>query len=421
MSQTENDRLQADEDEISLIDLAAVIWKHKWLILGIPFLVGLGTVIYAVISIVLPPELSPMPNVYRAQAVVLLSDDVGSGGALQAALASSGLAGMAGFPGVQTSSSGDLAVMLLGSNTIVDRVVEDFDIIQRHNIEEAPRTRARELIRDKSSFTFRPETNTVVIAYEDIDPEFSARVARRFVELLVARFDTIGSTQNQRQVRLLELKIAEVETEIFRLEEEIQDFQREYGTISPQVFAQEQIRILAEMRARLINKEMELSAFGEFTRADHPVTQQLTAERDQLRLTITELEQRYFGARSNGNSAAQRPAFGSQDIPELSVRFGRLERELRVQAGIYEVLTRQYEVTRLSLDGDEAQLQVLEPADVPELKSGPSRAIMVIVATFASGFLAVFLAFFLEFLHGLRADPEVRAKFAKPPSNKKAW
>ncbi|SIQ32021.1 hypothetical protein SAMN05920897_10710 [Alkalispirochaeta americana] len=212
-------------------------------------------------------------------------------------------------------------------------------------------------------------------------------------------------------MELLERKLSEVEQEIAFYEEEIKAFQRRYGTISPEAYATEQVRILAEMRARLINKEIELQTYGEFTRIDDPVAARLRAERDQLRQAINEMERRYFGGGAPSSAQGVLDGIDPQDIPELSVRFGRLERELRVQARIFEVLTQQYEVARLSADGEALRMQILELSEPPQLKAGPSRAIMVIVATFAAGFFAVFLAFFLEFIQNLRKDPEVTAKF----------
>lgn len=402
------------EDEISLVDLAAVMWKHKWLIIGIPVLVGIGVVIYAAVSIMLPPERSPMPNVYRAEAMVLMGDAGGSQNAALSALAQSGMGGFAGLAGISGGGGqGELAKLLMTSNAIVDSIVEEFDIIERHQIEGYQRDNSRKLVREKSSIEFEPMTGVLKARYEDIDPEFAADVVNRMVELLDRRFATIGSNRNLRELELLETKLADVEREIVRFEEEIKAFQRRYGTISPEAYATEQIRVLAEMRARLINREIELQTYGEFYRDTDPIAARIRAEIQQLRRTIEEMEQRYFGGSSAGSQGRSvLDALDPQDIPELSIRFGRLERELRVQARIYEVLVQQYEVARLSADGEQMRMQILQMADVPQLKAGPSRAMMVIVATFASGFLAVFLAFFIEFINGLRKDPEVAQKFS---------
>ena len=50
------------DDEISLLDLAAVLWRWKLLIIGITCLVMVGTVVYVLIGKKLPPEKSFLPD-----------------------------------------------------------------------------------------------------------------------------------------------------------------------------------------------------------------------------------------------------------------------------------------------------------------------------------------------------------------------
>lgn len=46
--------------------------------------------------------------------------------------------------------------------------------------------------------------------------------------------------------------------------------------------------------------------------------------------------------------------FSQQELPGLAIEFGRLQRDLEVQAQIYRTLTKQYELARLSLQGRSA-------------------------------------------------------------------
>ena len=62
---------------------------------------------------------------------------------------------------------------------------------------------------------------------------------------------------------------------------------------------------------------------------------------------------------------------------------------------------------------DQVFVEVIDVAVPPEQKSEPSRSMICVVGTLAGGFLSLLLAFVREALQKLRADPEVRAKFAK--------
>jgi uncharacterized protein involved in exopolysaccharide biosynthesis len=48
---------------------------------------------------------------------------------------------------------------------------------------------------------------------------------------------------------------------------------------------------------------------------------------------------------------------------------------------------------------------VLDTAQVPEIKIGPNRKRLVVVAVFAAAVLGVFLAFFLDYLEKVRKRP----------------
>ncbi|MDA3956385.1 Wzz/FepE/Etk N-terminal domain-containing protein, partial [Oceanispirochaeta sp.] len=58
------------EDEIDLLDLIGVLFKHKWLIISITGLAALYILIYSIISLKLPPEKSFLPNLYTPQSLV---------------------------------------------------------------------------------------------------------------------------------------------------------------------------------------------------------------------------------------------------------------------------------------------------------------------------------------------------------------
>jgi len=413
MSDTGQPRVsEPHEDEVDLVTILGILYRYKWVVIGITAAVAVGTVAFAIISLVLPPERSPLPNQYEPEALVLIDED-GGGGGIAEAIAQSGIGGLSGLSIPSDGGYGELAVRLLGGNTIVDTIVDEFDIIQRYKIKRFVKDNARKEVREHSTVRFESETRTVSIAYEDIDPRFAAEVVNRMVELLDRRFSAIGVNREARKRDMLQEKLIDIERDILDLEEEIQAFQRRYGTIDPQTYALEHITILAEMRARLIAKEVEADTYAQLTRIEDPVAKRLRAEQDQLELTIAEMERRYFGGTSSGsgNGDISNTALAEGDIPELAVRFGRLERELRVQSKIYEVLTQQYEVARLSAEGEELIFQVLEVADVPVLKSGPSRSIMVIVATFAAFFFSIVLVFVLNAIRNVRGDPNAMKRF----------
>ncbi|GHU58761.1 hypothetical protein FACS189444_2950 [Spirochaetia bacterium] len=61
---------ESQDDEISLIDLFAILWRRKVMIIVITLIAAIGVVVFAVISIMLPPETSPLPNEYTSMKII---------------------------------------------------------------------------------------------------------------------------------------------------------------------------------------------------------------------------------------------------------------------------------------------------------------------------------------------------------------
>jgi len=388
-----------EEDTISLLDLILVLARYKWMIVGITFLAAIGVLAYSIGSLVLPPEQSYLPNVYRPSARLLVRQDSSSGG-LSAAISSSGLGGLAGLAGVDAGgrNNGQLAISLLQGRTILDQMIEEFDLVERWEIEENVRARTRAALKERSSFEYESETSTLNISYEDIDPEFARDIVNRFVELLNERFNTIAGSRATTRRDLLEEKIADVESQIVVLEERIKEFQQKHGIINVESVATEQTQTMANLRSNLILTEMEIQTYSQFARVDDPRLRQLRAERDNLRQLLIEMQQGYTDFEGVLPSQAQ--------LPELAFQYERLQRDLQVQARIYQNLVGEFELAKLNAEGQEPLLQILETAEAPDQKAGPSRGMISIITTITAFFLAIFLAFIRAYFSNVQNDPE---------------
>ena len=142
-----DEETQNQEDEISLIDLFAVLWRRKVMIIVITLLGAIGAVVFSVISLVLPPETSPLPNKYTPKALMLI-DNRSSGGGLSSMMG--GMGGLASLAGVSlpvSSSFSELAVYLIGTNSLLDTVIDEFDLVKRYKIKNSPRASSRKILK----------------------------------------------------------------------------------------------------------------------------------------------------------------------------------------------------------------------------------------------------------------------------------
>lgn len=213
----------ADDDEISLIDLFAVLLRYKIMIIVLTVLAAVGAVVFSIISLVLPPEKSPLPNQFTPKAHMLIKES-SSGGGLSSALASSALGSLAGLSGMTGgASNSSLAVYLVSSNPLLDAVTDTFGIVERYKIKKYVRASSRKALKKTLSAEFDDETGVFTVSFTDIDPVFAQQVVNFVVDWLGERFDELGLDSNKIKKENLEKNIQSSYNEILRLEREVRN------------------------------------------------------------------------------------------------------------------------------------------------------------------------------------------------------
>jgi uncharacterized protein involved in exopolysaccharide biosynthesis len=324
-----------DDDEISLIDLFAVIWRRRVMIIVITLIAAAGVAVFSVVSLVLPSETSPLPHEYTPVAIMLINNASSSGGGMASMLASSGLGGLASLAGVSVSAGAtfsELAIYLIGSNTLLDAVVDEFGLIERYEIEKSPRTSSRKILKSNLAAAYDEKSGVFSVSFTDTDPAFAQRVVNYCVAYLQARFDELGLDKSRLEKENLEINIDNAYKEI----------------------------------------------------------QNLELEGHRLEQSV------------NQGSIA--------NLPSISLELNRINLELNAQRQVYSQLKVQYELLKVSMASESPVFQVLEYAEVPDMKSGPSRGLICVIVTFAAGFFSVFLAFILNAVSNIKKDPEAMAK-----------
>lgn len=264
------------DDEISLIDLFAVLWRYKVMIIVITLIAMIGVVVYSVISLKLPPEKSFLPNKYTAQAQMLINNDSSSSGGLSSMLNSSGLGGLANLAGVSVpggASNSSLAGYLVHSNSVLDEVVKNFNLVERYNIEEYVVSASRDALKGVLTSNFDDETGIFSVSFTDIDPVFAKDVVNFVVSLLESKFLEMGIDKNSLTKENLEANIENTYNEILKLQKEIQEI--EYSVSN--VYNPNQTKSIV-MDATL--KKMELSVQQE-------IYAQLKAQYEMLKVTMS--------------------------------------------------------------------------------------------------------------------------------------
>lgn len=220
--------IEKQDDEISLIDLFAVLWQRKVMIIAITGIAIIGVLIFSILSLKLPPEKSFLPNKYTPQAQMLINDSSSSSGGLSSALSSSGLGSLASLAGVNVSGGSSysaLASYFVGSNSLLDQVIQKFNLIERYKIEKHPIAESRKALKEVLHSSFDEDTGVFTVNFTDIDPVFARDVVNYVVGLLEERFFELGIDKNKLTQKNLEENIKSSYDQILSLQTQIHELE----------------------------------------------------------------------------------------------------------------------------------------------------------------------------------------------------
>ncbi len=398
-----SNNIKPSEDEISLIDLLAVLLKHKKFIIILTLAGALGVLGFAIGSLVLPNDKSYYPNYYTPKAIVKINDS--SSGGLDLGGATSTLSSLVGLSVKSGGSTYGVAQKYAKSNSFVDKVINKMDLIKIYELTDSkkPLVSARETFKNNLFLEQDTDSNTMEISYKSIDGKLAANIVNTVVRLLEETFKNMSTDENIIQKQLLEDQLEFAKVKIGSLEEQLQFYGKKYGIYDIKTYAEERATALSTLRSEFLSKEISIESYKAYSNIiDDPGLRQLKIERNSLKATIEKQEKGYM---IGGITVPS-----EKDLPGIFLDYNKLSLEYQMQGKLYASLAQQYELIKLKTDSIAPKFLVYEQAVPPLIKSGPSRGKLCIIVTMAIFFLAIFGAFIIEFIGNIKKDPVEMAK-----------
>ena len=198
----------------------------------------------------------------------------------------------------------------------------------------------------------------------------------------------------------LEERLSKAREELALAENNLKAFQSKYKTIDVTQQASVAVSAIAQLTGQLTSQEVQLAVL----RRTFPDSSQ---EVKTLLQSITVLKGKIAVLQSKGGSVSL-PGF--EQLPERGQEHLHLMRKFKTAESVYDMLVRQYEVSRLNAENDVSTIQVIQKALMPERKSKPARAKLVLVAAIASFFFSLLLSFVRDNISRMPENNLVRWK-----------
>jgi tyrosine-protein kinase Etk/Wzc len=387
------DQVQTSEDhhpsyEVTLIEVLTQLARRKWLIAkvtGISVLIGIVTslvlpVRYKAVTKLMPPQQAP-------SSASLLMNQLTSGGA-------SSLAAMSGG-GLTLRNPNDIYVGLLNSRPIADAIIQRFGleaIYHSKNLTEARKILAGNTHVDSEKGGF------IVVSVTDKDKKRVPAMANAYTDQLRVLTQSLAAAEASQRRLFYEERLRQAKDALIAAEIGLQVVQQNRGLVQPDTQAKAMIEGLAQLRAHVAAKEVELEALRSYSTDHNPEVELAEHELSSLQGEATRLEQR--------NHSSGFRDMGLADVPGAGLEYLRAEHELKYRQAMFDLLVKQYDVARLDEAKDAAVIQAFEPAIEPDRKSSPNRTLIVEFFTLAgvlTGCLSVPLLCWKEYA---QSDPE---------------
>ena len=389
------------EDTISLLDILAVLVKRRWLIAGMTACIAVVLLGYMALTIRLPDgsPLNLLPNVYTPTAEVLLSPGKSAGSSLSSLLSQSSLGSLAGLLGAQAqgSTSADLAAKLLKGATLQEEIARQMDFAGHYHLSKNIKTASRAILNSAVKTQYDAASSVFTISYTDTDKVFATETLNAVVAALEQRFTALTSERLDETGKLVQQQMVATEADFRAAEKALVDYSRIHGIIDINAQRSSAVDTNTGFRQQLANKELALADMSAYRSANDPEVLRLQNEIAVLRSFISES--------TAGFREFSPTSIPENQLPEVAAAYLNLQYDLQLKQGIYMSTRQSWESILLEQKGSVPEFQVLETAQVPELKSGPSRTRIVIIGTIVAGILSVLLAFVLEYFGRAAADP----------------
>lgn len=375
------------EEELSLLDVFNILWNRKWMIIGVTFVFAVVSTIYAF----------TLPFIYRAECRILPPQKT-SGGMAGLAASLGGLADFVGLPAASTS--GRLMLGIIKGDSVVDAIIEKFNLMEE--MSQDIRVRVRAAVLNQLEATEEAGSGIVSIACMDKDPQRAADMANAFVEELQKKLREISLNETLEKKAFFETQLMQAQQELQDAEEAMIAYQQSSGVIALEAQTQSLIASISNLRNQIAAKNVEVSSLSSYTRKDNPRLRLAQSQLDAMNKELRRLEeeQRRSDSRRSVLSGDMLSSLGQ--LPELGLEYQRYVRALRFATAKYELMFRQYENTKISEAGDFSAMSIVDRATPPDWKYKPKRATIMIIGTMMGGALSVFWAFLSAHIRAVR-------------------
>lgn len=365
---------------------AMLLWKHRR---KLARLTGISLLVSLAISFAIPKQ-------YKSTTSIMPPDQQGSSAMLLAAL--TGHAGGLGALGSLASgllgghTSTDLFINLLHSETVSGHLIDQFNLQhvyhKRYRVDTAKHlARCTKVTEDKKS-------GVITITVEDTSRVRARDLAQAYLNELNKLVTQTNTSAAHRERVFIEKRLNAVRANLEDAELQLSQFSSKSSAIDIKEQTRAMVDAGARVQAELLVEQSGLQSLRQIYGDGNVRVRETEARIASLQgeltkmtgssapLTADAIHDESVNSVSGEDKGELYPPL--RQLPRLAVPYADLYRSVKVQEGVFELLTQQYEMARIEEAKDIPVVSVIDPPGIPEKKSFPPRLLLSLLLTFLS-------------------------------------
>ncbi|MDR3166065.1 MAG: hypothetical protein LBU13_10860 [Synergistaceae bacterium] len=380
------------QEEKTLYEILLLFIRKKKLIAIFVFLFGCGAVFNCLVT----------PKIYKAE-VRIMPPVQGKTGMASAMLSQLGAgAGLIGLSGMATN--GQLLIGVLKGNTVVDKIIDRFDLMSLYGKEYRVKMR-EQVISSLLNLTEDTKSGIVTIGVLDKDPVRAAEMANAFVEELKSALQLLALGEAAQRRIFFEQQLVQSHKNLNDAEDELQRYQEQSGLVVMEPQFQAMLASIEALRAQVAAKEVEISSLKTYARVENPNLKRAMSELSALRAELNKLEQQ-----QTLKTEDKTPQTASlREAPQLGLEYQRRVRNVKFASAMYEIMMQQFEAAKVDESREAMVVQVIDPASPPDYKYKPKRSQIVLLGLLVGLGFGMTWVLIADYIQTMRKDFKQRS------------
>ena len=290
----------------------------------------------------------------------------------------SGLGGLGGIAGdlLGVKSSGALFVGVLGSQTVQDGLIKNFNLM--HVYHDSKIEDARKDLAEHTDVSEDRKSGIISINVTDHDPKRAAAMAQSYVDELDRLVAQVSTSSARRERIFLEERLKTVKVELDNSAKNFSEFASKSTAIDIPAQGRAMVEAAARLQGELIAAQSGLEGLKQIYSDDNVRVRSARARIDELQKKLNEIGE----AGTTGASKPDDALYPSiRRLPILGVTYADLYRQTKIDETVFELLTEQYEMAKVEEAKEIPTVKVLDAAIVPTKKSFPPRTVITVLGT----------------------------------------